>query len=85
MAGYAAVGGWLIVAALAANEPAPVDPPAAPSVELLLFLAEFGDAEGRYVDPTTVGAKHDDPALTDEIDPAADEEATDAAPPDRPH
>lgn len=90
MAGYAAICGWLIGATLAANAPAPSEAPAAPSAELLLFLAEFGDADGRYVDPTTVDEADRDTGSVDETEPVdeteydADDEYTDDPPPDRP-
>lgn len=57
MAGCAA-GGWLIALLAATPTPAPAPvaaptpaPAPAPSMELLLHLAEFGDAEDRYIDP----------------------------------
>jgi len=59
MAGCA-IGGWLIAVLAAAPVPAP--PPATapalppPSMELLLHLAEFGDAEDRYIDPAELEA-----------------------------
>ena len=56
MAGCAAVLGGLI--ALAAAQTPPADD--APSREMLLYLAEFGDAEDRYVDPAEVAAELDD-------------------------
>ena len=83
MAGYAAICGWLIGATLAANAPAPAESPAAPSAELLLFLAEFGDAEGRYVDPTTVGDADRETAPVDATGYDDDDEYTDDPPPDR--
>lgn len=82
MAGYAAICGWLIGSTLAATAPAPAEPPAAPSAELLLFLGEFGDADGRYVDPTTVGEADAEPA--DDSEYHDDDEHTDDPPPDRP-
>ena len=83
MAGNAAALGGLIAAALLAAGDAPAPPAdAPPSEELLLFLAEFGDAEDRFVDPTAIGAADaagegadDDDATTDEDD--------DHDPPDR--
>jgi hypothetical protein len=69
---------------LAANAPAPVESPAAPSAELLLFLAEFGDAEGRYVDPTTVDEADRETAPVDATEYDDDDEHTDDPPPDRP-
>lgn len=67
MAGCAA-GGWLIALLAATPTPArtPVATPApAPSMELLLHLAEFGDAEDRYIDP----------AELEELGPAVDSDA----------
>jgi hypothetical protein len=60
----AAIAGWL---SLAAGQP-PTDP--APSAELLLYLAEFEDAEGAPVDPLSIP----DP----DVDTAADSAATSA-------
>lgn len=67
MAGCA-VGGWLIAALVAAN----ADPPPAPSPQLIEFLAEFADADGRFVDPQDADAalaaplpERDDDARTD--------------------
>jgi len=53
-----AIGGWLIAVLAAAPVPAPPPEPAPPppSMELLLHLAEFGDAEDRYVDPAELEA-----------------------------
>ena len=51
MAGCA-VGGWLI-AALAAATP---DPVPVPSPQLIEFLAEFADAQGRFIDPQDADA-----------------------------
>lgn len=62
-----------MLAALAAGEaPPPADEP--PSAELLLFLAEFGDDEGRFVDPTTIDAQ---PAADRDAAPADDGDDTD--------
>lgn len=44
----------LLVAVPPASAPAPA--PASPSMGLLLHLAEFGDAEDRYLDPTELEA-----------------------------
>ena len=57
MAGCA-TGGWLIAVLAAAPVPAPPPAPAPPlpSMELLLHLAEFGDAEDRYIDPAELEA-----------------------------
>ncbi len=84
MAGYAAIFGWLIGATLAANAPAADEAPAAPSAELLLFLAEFGDADGRFVDPTTVGDADREAESVDDTENDDDDEYPDDAPPDRP-
>jgi hypothetical protein len=55
--GSAAAGRWLIVLALAGEGGPPAEPTMAPpSEELLLFLAEFSDAQGHYVDPASVEA-----------------------------
>lgn len=51
MAGCA-VGGWLIAALVAATS----DPPPAPSPQLIEFLAEFSDADGRFLDPLDADA-----------------------------
>lgn len=83
MAGYAAICGWLIGATLAASPPAPADPPAAPSAELLLFLAEFGGADGRYVDPTTLGEDDGEPASAPDLESDDEDEHTDDPTPDR--
>lgn len=85
MAGCA-IGGWLI-AVLAAT---PADPPPAPSPELIEFLAEFADGDGRFVDPLDAAAALDAPPADTRADaePAtADaarlpEDATDAPPAD---
>ena len=74
---------WLGAHASArAQEPAPADAP--PSAELLLYLAEFGDAQEGFVDPTEVdeamhharsptpAAAHDD-ARHDETPPTDDD------------
>lgn len=45
-----AILGWLVLM-LAAPETAP---PQAPSVELLMYLGEFEDASGDFVDPMTI-------------------------------
>ena len=70
MAGCA-VGGWLI-AALAAATP---DPVPAPSPQLIEFLAEFADAEGRFIDPQDADAALGAPLP--ERDPDAEADATD--------
>lgn len=84
MARYAAICGWLIGATLVANAPAADEASAAPSAELLLFLAEFGDADGRYVDPTTVGDAEREAEAVDEPENDDDDATTDDPPPDRP-
>ena len=56
-----ATGRWLIALLLGAAPP----PEAAPSLELLLHLAEFSDADGRPVDPASIAAMMDAPALPD--------------------
>jgi hypothetical protein len=84
MAGCAAALGWLIALAAAANDaPAPETPP---SEELLRYLAEFGDADDRWIDPTTI-TTDEAAAPADAVDdPETDEPKTDAddVPPDRP-
>jgi hypothetical protein len=72
----------LIGALLAATDGAPSAPPAAPSAELLLYLAEFADADGRFVDPTEISA---DAAAGDDPDgvPETDDEPDEDAAPDR--
>jgi hypothetical protein len=82
MAGFAAACGGLIAAALAAAPPPP-EPPAPPSAALLLYLAEFGDADDRFVDPTTIAEDSENPAAAA---PGADDQADapDDVPPDRP-
>ena len=80
MAGCAG-GGWLIALFAATPIPAPAPAPAqapaaapvavavpAPSMDLLLHLAEFGDAQDRYVDP----AELDDAATQAELERADD-------------
>ena len=81
MAGYA-VGGWLI-AALAAATP---DPPPAPSPQLIEFLAEFADAEGRFVDPQDAAAALAAPLPESNEDAHTDVPATTPSPasPDAP-
>lgn len=66
-----ATGRWLIALLLGAAPP----PEAAPSLELLLHLAEFSDADGRPVDPASIAAMMDAPALPAES-PAADAAAS---------
>ncbi|MBL8274617.1 MAG: hypothetical protein JNJ74_12430 [Xanthomonadales bacterium] len=73
MAGCA-VGGWLI-AALAAATP---DPVPVPSPQLIEFLAEFADAQGRFIDPQDADAALGAPRP--ERDP--DAETPDAEAPD---
>jgi hypothetical protein len=73
MAGCA-VGGWLIAALVAASS----DPPPAPSPQLIEFLAEFADAEGRFVDPQDADA-----ALAAPL-PERDDDARDDVPPAEP-
>lgn len=73
MAGCA-VGGWLIAALFAATP----DPPSAPSPQLIEFLAEFADAEGRFVDPQEADA-----ALAAPV-PERDDDARTVAPPTEP-
>lgn len=82
MAGCA-VGGWLI-AALAAATP---DPVPVPSPQLIEFLAEFADAEGRFVDPQEADAalaaplpERDDDARTDATTDPQSGEPPDAPP-----
>lgn len=81
MAGYAAACRWLTVVAAAGFVPPPPEPP--PSVEMLLYLAEFGDAQGRHLDPASI----DDPAAVDGDDgktsPGTKTDDTDDPPPDR--
>jgi hypothetical protein len=43
---------WCAVASARAEDAAPADAP--PSAELLMFLAEFGDAQEGFVDPAEV-------------------------------
>lgn len=52
--GRGAVGGWLIALSLAAVTTAATAADEEPSLELLLHLAEFSDADGRPVDPESV-------------------------------
>ena len=68
----AAIAGWL---SLAAGEPPPGPPP---STELLLYLAEFEDAEGSPVDPLTIPEPDADTAAG--TAPASPEEKADAPP-----
>lgn len=79
MAGCAAALGWLIALGAAAQD-AP-EPLPQPSEELLRYLAEFGDADDRWIDPTTIAT--DEPTTSDD---AADETEApeDDVPPDRP-
>ena len=93
MAGCAA-GGWLI--ALFAATPIPAPAPAtaqapaatsvaapAPSMELLLHLAEFGDAQDRYLDPAELDAAATEAELEGAGDPQSGstaEERDDDAP-----
>lgn len=85
MAGFAAACGGLIAAALAATPPPAPEPPpqAPPSAELLLYLAEFGDADDRFVDPTTIAEDDEDPAAA-ETGASKNLEDAEDAPPDRP-
>jgi hypothetical protein len=85
VAGFAAACGGLIAAALAAAPPPAPEPPpdSPPSAELLLYLAEFGDADDRFVDPTTIAAGDEDPAAAETGASKNPEDAEDA-PPDRP-
>jgi hypothetical protein len=85
MAGCA-VGGWLIAALVAATS----DPPPAPSPQLIEFLAEFADADGRFVDPQDADAalaaplpERDDDAPTDVPATEPPPEETPDAPPGR--
>jgi hypothetical protein len=71
VAGCAAVVGGLIALAALEAEPATA-PSAAPSRELLLYLAEFGAADDEWVDPADVAAQ-----LDREPDPTASPTATD--------
>lgn len=88
MAGCAS-GGWLI-AVLAAATP---DPVLAPSPQLIEFLAEFADAEGRFLDPLDAAAALATPLAgpdtdeeSDAVDAAAAEpKETNDAPPQRHH
>lgn len=71
----AAIAGWL---SLAAGEPPP-EP--APSAELLLYLAEFEDAEGTPVDPMSIPGPEDNTAANAlESAPGSPEEKADAPP-----
>ncbi len=72
----AAIAGWL---SLAAGEPPP-EP--APSAELLLYLAEFEDAEGAPVDPLAIPGPDADTAAgrADDSTPGSPEEKADAPP-----
>ena len=74
MAGCATCG-WLIALLAAAPVPAPPPEPAPPppSMELLLHLAEFGDAEDRYIDPAELEA-----ALPEEAEADRKREAREA-------
>jgi hypothetical protein len=85
VAGFAAACGGLIAAALAAATPPAREPPpeSPPSAELLLYLAEFGDADDRFVDPTTIAGDDEDPAAAD-AGASKNPEDADDAPPDRP-
>ena len=86
MAGCAADG--LLIALLASTPvPAPVPAPAiepapivvpAPSMELLLHLAEFGDAQDRYLDPAELDAAATQAELERESGAAAEESDDDA-------
>jgi hypothetical protein len=48
-----------MVAWLAASDTPPTTVPAAPTPELLAYLAEFADSEGNYVDPTEVATENE--------------------------
>ncbi len=75
----------MILALLASSPQAPpVEPPAAPSADMLLFLAEFGDSDGRFVDPTTIeGNLADVRSEVSAADPDDDDEEDRPSPPDR--
>lgn len=60
MAGTAILG-WLTLM-LAATEPAPPSADAAPDAELLMYLGEFQDAQGEFVDPLALEAAEADEA-----------------------
>ena len=70
----------LVIAAPPAESPAAAEEPT-PSRELLLYLAEFGDAEDRHVDPAEVDTAleqertGDEPPYT-ESEPEPDPDAT---------
>lgn len=75
MAGTA-VFGWLTLVWLAAE---PAADEAAPSPELLMYLGEFEDADGEFVDPMAL----DKPAATADA-PVKDKDETDDEDPARP-
>lgn len=88
MVGIAA-GGWLIALALRAEPAAAPAVGPKPSMDMLLYLAEFGDGEGRYVDPAEVekALSQTGPDTKAAPDPQApaDKDNTPDAPADRSH
>jgi hypothetical protein len=84
MMGATLVAGAWMAALLAADPPAPPPDEPPPDAELLLYLAEFADAEGKPIDPLDFAR---DPATTTPPAPAATNPSTETdettEPPDR--
>lgn len=78
-----AAGAWM-AAMLAADAPAPPPDEAQPDADLLLYLAEFADAEGKPIDPLDFAG---DPAAPERAAPASTNRSTETdettEPPDR--
>ena len=73
-----------VALAAGAQDAAPPAPAPVPDPALLEFLAEFGDAEGDFADPTEVAGaleRGDDPAADDTNEADDDDDAQ--PPPDR--
>lgn len=80
----ATLGGLILALLVSSPEAPPAEPPATPSADMLLFLAEFSDREGRFVDPTTIeGNPADGRSDAPAADPDDDDEEDRPSPPDR--
>jgi hypothetical protein len=65
-----------MVAWLTAHDTTPATEPAAPTPELLAYLAEFADSEGNYVDPTDVADQNQSPEPNEDDEMPAKESAS---------